>query len=163
MSIDTGKVKDRRRLRFNTLDEVLADAERVAAADKAGALRRTGNWTTGQTLGHLASWMGYAYDGYPENLRNPPWFIKLLLKVQRNRFMNGALPAGVKIPKIEGGTAGTEVISTEEGIIRLRASCQRLKAGPPSGPNPVFGPMTHDDWIKLACRHAELHLSFLHP
>ena len=31
-----------------------------------------------------------------------------------------------------------------------------------SKPSPVFGPMTHEEWEQLHCRHAELHFSFIH-
>jgi len=37
---------------------------------------------------------------------------------------------------------------------------ERLRAGPPARPNVIFGPLTHDEWIQLHLRHAELHLSF---
>jgi hypothetical protein len=32
----------------------------------------------------------------------------------------------------------------------------------PAGPNPVLGKLSHQDWIKLNLRHAELHQSFFH-
>ena len=160
--IDTGKVTDRRQLRFETLDQVREDAERIAAAERAGRLRRTGNWTAGQTLGHLAAWINYAYDGYPPDLR-PPWFIKLILRFQKNKFLRGPMPAGVRIPRVDGGTKGTEPLSLDEGLSRLRKAVDRLKAAPPAASSPVFGPMTHEEWRSNHLRHAELHLSFLHP
>ena len=43
--IDTSKVQDRRKLRFHSIDDLLADVDRIVAAEKAGTLRRTGNWT----------------------------------------------------------------------------------------------------------------------
>jgi hypothetical protein len=100
--INTGKVTDHRSIRFSSLDEALADIDRIAAADRAGRLRRTGNWTAGQTFGHLATWIEFAYDGYPPDMR-PPWFIKLILKLQKKKFMRGPLPRGVRIPGVEGG------------------------------------------------------------
>jgi hypothetical protein len=39
----------------------------------------------------------------------------------------------------------------------------RLKAAPPSGPNVIFGPMSHQEWQSMHLRHAELHLGYLHP
>ncbi len=158
--IDTSQVKDRRTLYFNTPDEMRADVERIIAADKAGTLRRTGNWTTGQTLGHLAAWVDYSFDGNP--LR-PPWFIKLILRMMKKRFLRGPLKAGVRIPKVKGGTLAIEPLSLDEGLARFNKAWDRLRAGPPSIPNILFGPMTHDEWIKGHLRHAELHLSFLHP
>jgi hypothetical protein len=162
VQIDTGKVTDRRSLRFADSRDLLADVERVAAAERRGALRRTGNWTAGQTLGHLAAWASFPYEGYPPEL-NPPWFVKFILRFQKNRFLHRPMPHGVKIPGVEGGTKGLDVLSLDEGLARLRSAWQRLDAGPPSRPNPIFGPLTHDEWKQLNLRHAELHLSYLHP
>jgi hypothetical protein len=160
--INTGKVTDRRKIAFRSPDELLADVDRIVAADRAGKLRRTGNWTSGQILGHLASWSSYPYDGYPPDLR-PPWFIKAILRLRKNAFLRGQLPAGVHIPKIEGGTKGAEACALDEGHTRFRRAWDRLRAGPPTQPNIIFGPLTHEQWIGLNLRHAELHLSFLHP
>ncbi len=160
MAIDTGKVSGRRALRFETVREALADAERVVAAEKAGTLKRLGNWSTGQVLGHLAYWTDRPYDGYPEGF-GAPWFVRVILRLRKNKMLNGSLPAGVQIPKVPGGTLGTEEMSTEEGLARYRRAISRLEAGPPARDNIVFGPLTHEEWKKLNLRHAELHLSFL--
>jgi hypothetical protein len=160
--IDTGKVKDRRALHFNTLEEMWADVQRIAAAERAGKLRRTGNWSAGQTLGHLAAWADFAFDGYPPDMK-VPWFIKLFLKLRKKQFLRGPLPAGVKIPRVEGGTKGIEPLSLDEGLARLRRAMDRLEASPPGTANVIFGPLTHEQWQALHLRHGELHLSFLHP
>ena len=68
--IDTGKVQDRRKLRYQSIDELLADMDRIAAADKAGKLRCTGNWTAGQAMGHLAAWINYSYEGYQPTVKS---------------------------------------------------------------------------------------------
>jgi hypothetical protein len=160
--IDT-KTVERRRLRFNSLSEVIAEAERLAAAEKAGKVTRLGNWTTGQIFNHLASWANYPYDGYPSQLGNPPWFIKLFLKFQKNKFINGGMPQGIHIPRVTGGTVGTEPMGVDEGLEELRASLKRLEAGPPSIPNPIFGAISHHEWKNINTRHAELHLGYLKP
>jgi hypothetical protein len=113
-------------------------------------------------LGHLAAWTSYSYDGYPPQLK-APWFIKVILKMMKNKFLRGPLPVGRKIPGIEGGTMATEVISTDEGTARLKKAWERLRKSPPTKPNIIFGPMTHGEWMKLHMRHAELHLSFFVP
>jgi len=160
--VDTGKVTDRRELHFNTLDDLAAEVERVAAAERAGKLRRTGNWTAGQTLGHLATWINFAYDGYPPDM-NPPWIVRFILKFQRAKFFKGPMPKGVRIPGVEGGTKGTEPLGLDEGLDRIRGAIARFKGAPPTKPNPIFGPLTHDEWKAMHLRHAELHLGFLHP
>jgi len=92
--MDTRKVQDRRRLRFKTLDDLLTDIDRIVAADQAGKLRYTGNWTAGQAMGHLATWMNYAYEGYPMKV---PWFIRPFIRRQQDRYLREGMGAGVRI------------------------------------------------------------------
>lgn len=158
-AIDTAKA-EHRALRFNTINEVLAEIDRIAAAERAGKLRSSGNWSAGQTFGHLAAWINYAYEGYPTK---PPWIIKLILKFQKNKFMRGPLPRGVRIPGSPDGTYGVEPLSTQEGHDRVVRALNRLKAAPPAGPNVIFGPLSHQEWMTMHQRHAELHLGYLHP
>jgi hypothetical protein len=158
---NTAKVTDRRRLRFATVDDVVADLDGLVAADKAGTLRRTGNWTPGQVFGHLAAWIDYAYEGYPFEV---PWFIRPILRLKKKKYLREGMPAGVRIPKVENGTFGTQTLSTEEGASRLRQALRRLKSGEPAKfDSPAWGRMPPDERIALNLRHAELHLSFLHP
>ncbi len=160
--INTAKVAGRRRLQFHSAEEMMKDVATIEAAARRGSLRQLGNWSPGQCLGHLASWVDYAYDGYPPGL-GAPWFIKLILRLAKKRFLRGPLKAGVKIPRTEHGTFGIEPLSIEEGLARFRRAWKRLEASPPSRPNIIFGPMTHEEWIKINLRHAELHLGFLDP
>lgn len=159
--VNTAKVADRRKLRFGSIDELLADIDRIVNADKAGKLRRSGNWTAGQAMGHLASWMNYAYEGFPAK---PPWFIKIILKLKRAKYLREGMPAGVRIPGKAEGTFATEALSTEEGAERLRKALRRMAGNEPvKFHSPAFGEMSHEDRIAFNLRHAELHLSFLHP
>ncbi len=158
--VDTGKVAGRRELRFESLDEMLAEVERLAAAERAGPLRRLGNWTLGQTLGHLASWAEYSYTGAP---LKAPFFVKWFLRLRKRKFLYGPMRAGVRIPRVEGGTLATEPVPLEEGLERLRRVLGRLKSEAPTAPNVIFGPLTHAEWLALHCRHAELHLGFFVP
>ncbi len=159
MSVDTRKA-ERRTLQFANLQEALQDARRVAAADAQGRLRRTGNWTAGQALNHLASWINFGYDGYPAT---PPWFIRLLGPLMRSRVLKGPVMLGMRMPGVNEGTFATEDMPTEKALAKYEQAVQRLTTAPPSTPNPVFGRMTHQQWMDLHTRHAECHLGFLHP
>lgn len=160
--ISTAKVTDRRKLEFKTVDDVLRDVDRIVAADAAGKLRRTGNWTAGQSMGHIAAWMNYAYEGYP--MGRPPFLIRVILGFLKNKYLRKGMPAGVQIPKVENGTFATEAISTEEGADRLRKALARLRAPEPARfPSPAWGNLSDAERVVLNLRHAELHLSFLHP
>lgn len=159
--IDTAKVQ-RRSLAFNSIDDVLREIDRIIAAEQQGTLRTTGNWSAGQILNHLASWIDYGYDGFPAKA-NPPWFVRFILRMQKNRYIRKGAPAGVKIPGIPGGTFGIEPMSTHEGAAKLKKSLTRLKNREPvKYPSPAFGAMTHEEREQFQCRHAELHMGFLH-
>jgi hypothetical protein len=158
--VDTGKVADRRALRFESLDQLMAEVERLAEAERAGRLRRLGNWTLGQTLGHLATWAEYSYTGAPLKV---PFFIKWFLRLRKRKFLYGPMRAGVKIPGVEGGTLATEPVPLDEALGRMRRVMSRLQSEAPTAPNVIFGPLTHEEWVALNLRHAELHLGFLAP
>lgn len=160
--IDTKAVKDRRVLRFDSVREAIAEAERCAAAEAEGGLHRLGNWELGQILGHLAFWADAPFDGYP-TLRKPSLPVRLLMPVFKRRFLERTLPAGFRIPGVEGGTLGIEPRTTEDGLARMRRSFDRLGRSDPGRPNPVLGPMMHAEWIAINLRHAELHLEFVVP
>lgn len=159
-TIDTARVVGRRVLQFHSIDEALADVDRLVETERAGRLKRLGNWTLGQLLGHLAVWAEFSYTGSP---LKPPFFIKWILRLRKRSFFKGALPVGVKIPGLEGGTLGTDLLPTDEAHARLRRVFERLKVEAPTVPNTIFGPLTHDEWIAINLRHAELHLGFLVP
>jgi hypothetical protein len=159
--INTSKVADHRKLRFSSPEQLDAEVARLVAADRAGTLRGTGNWTLGQTLGHLAAWIEYGYDGYPAGF-SVPWIIRRLSRLMKKKFIEGALKPGINLGKVEGGTLATELLSTDEGLARFQRAWGRLRKAPPDKPNGVFGPLTRDEWISLHLRHAELHLGFQH-
>lgn len=157
---DTGKITGRRQLRFNSIDEAVAEANRLAEAERQGRLTQMGNWALGQAMGHIAGWIEFGYEGFPIGA---PWLIRLIVWLQKKKFLYGPMRAGVKIPGVSGGTLATEPMSVEEGLGRLTAAFQRLKAEPQKYPSPVLGQLTHEESSALNLRHAELHLSFFTP
>jgi hypothetical protein len=159
--INTRRVKDRRKLRFENLEAALQDASKLVEAEQAGTLRRTGNWTLGQALGHLAFWADAPFDGYPD--MPVPWLVRVMAKLFKKRVIFNVMDPGMRIGRVPNGTFGLDVIPAPEGLSRLRRAYNRLAAQTPSKPNPAFGPLTHEEWLGLNLRHAELHLSFFHP
>ena len=160
-SADTRAVKDRRALRFESPDQALAEMDRLVAAERAGTLRTSGNWSLGQSLGHLAWWINGPFDGYP-GLHKAPAIIRWILTLSKKKYIWKQLPAGARIPGIPGGTLGIDPLTTDEGLARVRAAWARLQRDTPSHPTPIFGTLTHDEWIAINLRHAELHLGFFH-
>jgi hypothetical protein len=152
---------EHRSLHFDSIDDVLAEIDRIVAADRAGMLRRGGNWTPGQAFSHLAAWIEYGYEGYPFR---PPWFVRVIGRLMAKSAARKPMRRGFRIPGVEAGTYGVEEMTTDEGAARLKLALQRLKDGePPRFESPALGPMSMNDRIGLNLRHAELHLGFLHP
>jgi hypothetical protein len=161
MAINT-KTAERRKLRYSSIGELNADIDRLVAADKAGKLRQTGNWTLGQAMGHLTSWINYGYEGFP--MGPPPWPIRFMLKFLKKKYLRDGMPAGVRIPKTTDGTFGIEPMSTDEGATRLKKALARLESSEVAPyPSPAWGDMPQDERVAINLRHAELHLGFFHP
>lgn len=162
--VNTAKVQvgpqGARELRFSSLEEVIHEMERIADAERQGTLKTLGNWTTGQTFGHLASWIDYSYDGFPAAL-NPPWIIRFIVRLQKKKFLHGKMPRGVKIPGSPDGTYGTEPMALDRGVARLRSSLERLQREKPTKKSVLFGELTHEEWIACTLRHSELHMGYL--
>jgi hypothetical protein len=153
------ETKSRRTLRFNTIDDALADVQTLADANNKASLLCLGNWTFGQNLGHVATWVDYCYDGIPMKI---PFFVRWIARPLKNGFLNKPMRPGAKIPRVKGGTLAMDVVPTQAGVDHFNKSFTRLAEEAPTKPHPIFGRMTHDEWIAMNLRHAELHLSFLH-
>jgi Protein of unknown function (DUF1569) len=160
MPVDTSKVPQRRVLRFESLDQAIAEADKLAAADRAGKLTAVGNWTYGQALNHVATWAEYSYTGAP---LSAPFFIRWILRMQKKKFLTKPMKPGVKIPKVQNGTLATEPMPTDAAMEKFHNVFRRLRTEAPTVPNTIFGPLTHDEWKNLNLRHAELHLGFFIP
>lgn len=159
-SHDTAAAPKPRRLRFETLDQMLDEVRRIAQADAGGCLQRAGNWSPGQTFGHLAAWINYAYDGYPFAA---PWYMRLLGRLIKRRMIHSPMPRGVRIPGTDGGTYAIDDLPLEIGLDRLSRAVERLRTTPPTADNPLLGPLTHEQRIALHLRHAENHLGYFIP
>jgi hypothetical protein len=162
MLIDT-KTAARRKLRFNSIDDLRKDLDAIERSHAAGKLTRTGNWTEGEIFTHLAAFINFGYDGYPKAI-SPPWLLSVLfIRPRKSKWLREGLPAGVRIPRTERGTVGMENVPFDEGLKRFRAALDRLEKTPPPIESPAFGPMAYQDKVGFALRHAELHLGFLQP
>jgi hypothetical protein len=156
--IDTSTISNRRELHFSSIDDALAEIDRIAAAEREGKLHCVGNWTIGQVFNHLGTWAEFAYKPNP---LKPPLPIKLILRLMKKRFISGPMKVGARIPGVKDGTLGAEACPFEDGYARVRSAFSRLKSEAPTQPNVIFGRLSHEEWIQMHLRHAELHLSFL--
>jgi hypothetical protein len=156
MAVDTAAIATRRELHFNSIDDILADVEHL----NQGKIKTLGNWSGGQILKHLAIVMNGSIDGLSMEV---PWWLRLLAPWFKGRFLAKGMKPGIEL---KGSTAEALVppaTSWEEGLDLFRKATNRLKTESKRERSPIFGAMTKEDWDKLHCRHAELHLGFLVP
>jgi hypothetical protein len=149
---------ERRKLHFTSIDDITTDAGKLALAERNKKLRQIGNWTLGQACGHIAAWIDFGFDGTPAKFS---WVVRLLARGRRKKYLSEPMNPGGRLPRIPGGTLATEVLTTEDGLNRLKRACARLKSSAPTRRHFIFGRLKPDDWKNLHLRHAELHLSFL--
>lgn len=153
-------VRNWRKLRFESIDDCVAEVRRIMEAERSGRLRATGKWTPGQVMSHVAAWIDYAYDGFPVK---PPFFlVRWILRSRRNHILTHGMPRGVRIPGLKEGTTGMDNLPTHDAAKRLMAALQRLASSEPAvHDSPAFGHLSDKDRIRLNLRHAELHLGYL--
>jgi len=152
MSINTKKVQGRRPVRYESLDELLADAERLAAA---GGVRALGNWSQGQIYEHLGRSLDASIDGVGFTLPAPVrWMMSLAMK---QKFLKREIPAGFK------STAAfvPDETPVEQGLASLRTAIERQRRESNRVTHPAFGNIGRQGWNDFNLRHAEMHMSFL--
>ena len=152
----------RRTLTFDTLDDVVRDAESLLA----GGYDKAGNWDLAQVAKHLAEWLRFPVEGFP---RMPiflrPIFWLMRKTIGRKKFLGyiatKSFPAGKPtMPQTVAPPGGDPAAAVAE----LKKSVERLKAHTgPIVPSPLFGDMTRDECIRMQLVHAAHHLSFLVP
>lgn len=155
--VNTKSVQGRRALRFTSLDDVVADAERLVASPDT---RMLGNWPLDKLLMHLASAINHSIDGFSAQA---PWFIRLAGPLIKSTMLNRQMRAGFKLPKKVEPDFFPSAASNQEALDSLRKAVARLKNERMTARHPVLGKLTHEEWTKLHLRHAELHLSFAVP
>lgn len=151
----------RRQLRFGSLAEAVAEAERLLA----NGYNRTGNWSLAQCCDHLANWLTYPVSGFPRS----PLPVRMAFAVVRplmgrkmlNRFLAEGMPAGRPTLPVSvsapGGDDATAVGRLKEAVRRFETHAGEY------GPSPLFGPLSRDEAMQVQVKHAEHHLSFLMP
>jgi hypothetical protein len=152
----------RRPLQFDTLDEIVPDAENLLAK----GYEKAGNWDLAQVCGHLAEWLRFPVEGFPKApapIRAMLWVMrktigrkKFLGYITERTFPSGkpTMPQSVPPP---GG-------DPREAIEKMRRSVNGLKEYTGTiVPSPLFGAMTKDEAVRMQLVHAAHHLSFLIP
>ncbi len=160
-SID-GTRRERRELRFATMDDMLAEAERLAAAPQ---VELVGNWSLGQILEHVALAIEKAIDG---TAGQAPWYMRLMMKFvgpsMLRRLETGTVPSGFRMPKsLQGDFLPANNVTTEDGLDHLRRAVERWKAEDRRATHVAFGSITSEQHDLVQRRHAEMHFSHVIP
>jgi len=156
LAINTKRVA-RRSLRFQTMPELLDDIEAVMARPHT----TTGNWTAPQIIDHVTKLIDVSLHGSDQKMALP---FRVLGNMMKKRLLTKPLKPGFKAPAFmqPRNEAGGLTVNSVMG--RSRALIQRAsEPGTMTHPSPFLGEMTHDEWVQMHCRHAELHFSFIQP
>ena len=57
----------------------------------------------------------------------------------------------------------SDEVDFDQAVEQLAAATDRAMRQTMNAVSPMFGQLTHDQWVHLNCRHAELHFSFIQP
>ena len=93
-----------------------------------------------------------------------PFPIRIFGKLLKPRFLSKGLSPGIQNTGEFAKLLPDPAVTWESALAGLRREIGRVEAGTRmTQPSPVMGKMTHDDWVRFHCRHAELHFSFMMP
>ena len=157
MAVDVKKVANRRRVRYNNLDEFMLDAETLGRKP----VRTLGNWSFEQILAHLAIAMNGSIDGVTLQI---PWYLRTGARLLRKQIFKRGLTPGFKLAQADLSRAWpTHPAEVAAGLEALRKAVARLSSESKRCPHPAFGELTRDEWNTFHLRHCELHMSFVVP
>lgn len=152
--IDT-KTAPRRQVSYQTLDDIVVDAERMAAAGAP----TTGNWSKGQIFEHVALIMDMTVNGFTFTL-NP--FVRFFAKTFfLKRFLKNGMPSGFKPSKPVAQKVVPEETDEQQALNHLRSAIERLKQLDHDVEHAVFGKLDPNQARAINRRHAEMHMSFI--
>ena len=157
MTVNTKSVAGRRKLSYQSYDDLLADLDALAA----GQTEVVGNWSFAQICRHLAAALNSCIDGISFTA---PWPFRIMGIFMKKRFLTRPVPAGFKIPaKAKHQFDPEATVDLDEQLDALRQAVERVKTDKSRTTHPMFGEMTSDEWDQFNLRHAEMHLSFAVP
>lgn len=155
--VDSKQVTGRRKLYFDSVDDIYRNAEKLAAGPHA----QLGNWSLGEVCDHLVKSLDSATD---DNQFRPNLLLRTIGPLLRNRMVSQPMSPGFRMPVgMQPFFMPSADSSVDESLPRLKIAVDRFKAADLPDRSPTFGKMSRDDWHNFHCRHAEMHLSFIVP
>jgi hypothetical protein len=161
--IDTRSVTNRRVVHLRTLNHLTAEIERIIAAASVGQLRTLGNWTPAQVLWHIGKLIELSFDGFPFRYEiKPRWLVRLMRFLSWRYLIALAFRPGFQNPSYAVVLEPDPSLSLDDASGYLKRQLARIHSGEQMTKEAsIEGPYTHEQWIYIHLRHAELHLSFL--
>jgi len=148
--------RERRTLRFETYDELLADAEAMAVQPTV----TLGNWSVGQIFRHIALSIDSMQQEPSFTFPRPvQWLFRLFMK---KRMTTRTLSPGFKLPK-KGAHLIPGETSVNDGITMMRAAIERVNQSDFRSDHGGFGKISKEDWDAFQPRHCEMHMSHIVP
>jgi hypothetical protein len=133
MSVNTKTVTGRRKVHYENINELLADAEQLAQGD----VTQIGNWSRGKIFGHISRSLNFSIDGFPFKVN---WAMRTMAKLfLKKKFLTKPLPAGFQIPKKNQPDFVPENDDTEQGLTELREAVQRFQTDPTRVKHAIWG------------------------
>jgi hypothetical protein len=144
----------RRTLRFESLDDIMPDVDRLLAGHKT-----VGTWSLAQICQHVATVMRRVVDLPASTPQDPSKWVGEDQK--RQVFESGVIPEGLPGPP---EVIPTETLGEPEEAERLRQTIAYYKASAgPVIPHRFFGPLSKQEWERIQLIHVAHHLSFAIP
>jgi Protein of unknown function (DUF1569) len=161
--IDTRRVPHRRLVQLQNVQDLAVEIDTIVEAAEAGKLQPLGNWSAAQIIWHIARLIELSYDGFPFRYRRGPvWAMRLLRRISLRWLIALAFRPGFVNPDYAASLEPDPSLSLDDAALYFRRQLARLQ-----GPErmiqacSVEGAYSHEEWIYIHLRHAELHLSFL--
>ena len=162
-TVDTRRVANRRPVHFRTIENLLAEIDHVTAAAKAGKVRSLGNWSPAQVLWHVGRLVELSFDGFPFRYRRGPVWIARLLRLLAWRWLIAiAFRPGFANPAEAAVLEPEPSVSLDAAAAYLDQQLARIRDRERMTQQcSAEGTYSHEQWVYIHLRHAELHLSFL--
>jgi len=136
----------------------MEDIQRDAESFAAGPATTLGQWTPAQNIDHVRQLIRVSLDGSDIRLPLP---LRATARLLKGYLLRAPFRPGIRtVPAFEPPAD----ITLDEALAALRRDVAR--AGTPGAMchrSPLLGRLSHTDWERLHCRHAELHFSFILP
>ncbi len=151
------KTLNRRKLKFQTMDDLLTDARHLADT----GVQANGGWTASQVVSHVATGIKCSAEGFGITF---PFPMRVFGRLIRGRMLKKGMPTGIKITgKARKLFIPPTDITFDEAMAQLTGAIESAKQNGMTARSPIFGQLSQEQWVQFHCRHAELHFSFLTP